>query len=555
MTSLRLRNSLWFLLMISVWLLPGVIGRDPWKADEAYTYGLVLNIIETGDCVVPMLGGEPFMQKPPLMFIMAAGLGRALGPVIGLESAIRLPTVLFLGLTLLCLGLASRELNGEGKGWLAPVLFAGCIGHFHELHMLITDVALVSGFAIALYGLALVPRRPWVSGLITGTGIGVAFMSKGLLGPGVIGVTMLLLFCCRTWRSRPYLISCVATGLALLPWALLWPGLLYARSPELFNTWFLDNNWGRFLGASKIGVANRLGLDDSRYNFFLASLWFAWPALPLGLWGLWKQKREGFTKPGVQLPLLCLLVILTTLTLSRNGRPLYALPILVPAALLGARGVGWLSERFSTAVHAFCFATFGLALGVCWLGWMAQVTEWPGAIWQRLHVQFPDYHPAFGLCAFLVALAFTFGWVTWMLCQKKDAPVNAAVNWLLGVSGVYLLAMTLWLPLAESNMSFRHLTSLRQALPAGHGCIASIGLAEAPRAMLHYWAGVKTLRTEVSMQTDCDLLLIQSDARSEQGRAAPKGYWELIWQEIHSQKDLFRLYRKTTPPGLVSPRN
>jgi 4-amino-4-deoxy-L-arabinose transferase-like glycosyltransferase len=50
-----------FLLLVAVWLLPGLIGRDPWKADEAYTYGLVLHIIETGDHVVPTLAGEPFL--------------------------------------------------------------------------------------------------------------------------------------------------------------------------------------------------------------------------------------------------------------------------------------------------------------------------------------------------------------------------------------------------------------------------------------------------------------------------------------------------------------
>jgi hypothetical protein len=66
---------------------------------------------------------------------------------------------------------------------------------------------------------------------------------------------------------------------------------------------------------------------------------------------------------------------------------------------------------------------------------------------------------------------------------------------------------------------------------------------------------VKTLRTEVNKQADCDLLLVQSDVRSEKGRAVPAGSWELLWQEVHSQKELFRLYRKATSQGPVSPRN
>jgi 4-amino-4-deoxy-L-arabinose transferase-like glycosyltransferase len=541
-----------FLVVASTWLLAGVVGRDPWKADEAYTYGLVLNIMETGDCVVPMLGGEPFVQKPPLMYITAAGLGKALGPLVGLETAMRLATVLFNSLTLLCLGLAGRELYGKGKGWLAPVLFMGCLGHFHELHMLITDVALVSGFAIALYGLAFARRRPWVAGLIAGTGIGVAFMSKGLLGPGLIGVTMALLFGFRSWRSKQYLIACAAAALAVLPWILIWPWLLWTRSPELFSTWLLDNNLGRFLGASGIGIANRLGLDDSRYNFFLAALWFAWPALPLGLWALWKEKGQALTAPTVQLPLLCLLVTLTVLTLSRNGRTLYALPALVPAALLGVRGFGWLSPGYARAVHGLCFGAFGLGLGALWLGWIAQMTGWPPIVWQRVHGAFPEFRPAFGLGAFLVALLFTVAWATWMWRQQRDARINTALNWLLGVTGVYLLLMTLWLPLAESNMSYRHLASLRQALPPGEHRIASTRLGEVQRAMFHYWAGVKTLRTELKQPGDCDLLLIQGDVRAVGGHQAPAGSWVLIWEQVHSQKELFRLFLRSVPASTVN---
>ena len=140
-----------------------------------------------------------------------------------------------------------------------------------------------------------------------------------------------------------------------------------------------------------------------------------------------------------------------------------------------------------------------------------------------------------------------------MLRQNKNAPANTAVNWLLGVSGSYLLVMTLWLPLAEFDMSFRHLTSLRQALPAGYNCIASHGLQEVERAMVHYWAGVKTRRLELGGPADCDLLLVQGDVRTPEGRTAPAGPWIQIWQNVHSQKALFRLYRKATDQDSISP--
>ena len=80
-------------VLIVAWMLPGLFGRDPWKADEAYTFGLVLHIIETGDHLVPTLAGEPFLQKPPLFFSTAAVFVKAFGSFLGFGNAARLANV------------------------------------------------------------------------------------------------------------------------------------------------------------------------------------------------------------------------------------------------------------------------------------------------------------------------------------------------------------------------------------------------------------------------------------------------------------------------------
>src|SRR5258708_19976731 len=64
--------------LISAWMLFGLFGRDPWKPDEAYTFGVVNHIVQTGDWVVPHLAGEPFMEKPPLFFVTSAAFIRLL---------------------------------------------------------------------------------------------------------------------------------------------------------------------------------------------------------------------------------------------------------------------------------------------------------------------------------------------------------------------------------------------------------------------------------------------------------------------------------------------
>ena len=187
MTIIHKLNKFWLLaLLILAWLLPGLIGRDPWKADEPYTVGLVWHIVETGDWVVPTLGGEPFMEKPPVYFITAACFTKCFSWLLAPHEAARLASAFFLGITLLCVGLASRRWYGDGKGQIAALLLMGCVGLIHTAHFLITDNALLAGFAVALYGLSLCGTRPWLGGIWLGTGTGLAFMAKGILGPAFL---------------------------------------------------------------------------------------------------------------------------------------------------------------------------------------------------------------------------------------------------------------------------------------------------------------------------------------------------------------------------------
>ena len=42
-------------LLAAAWILPGLLGHDPWKPDEAYTFGLIYSALKNGDWLVPML--------------------------------------------------------------------------------------------------------------------------------------------------------------------------------------------------------------------------------------------------------------------------------------------------------------------------------------------------------------------------------------------------------------------------------------------------------------------------------------------------------------------
>lgn len=51
-------------LMLCAYFVAGTFWRAPWKADEPYSFGIVINIIERGDWVIPNVAFEPFVENP-----------------------------------------------------------------------------------------------------------------------------------------------------------------------------------------------------------------------------------------------------------------------------------------------------------------------------------------------------------------------------------------------------------------------------------------------------------------------------------------------------------
>ena len=61
------------------------------------------------------------------------------------------------------------------------------------------------------------------------------------------------------------------------------------------------------------------------------------------------------------------------------------------------------------------------------------------------------------------------------------------------------------------------------------GGLASHGLGESERGMLHYYAGIKTVRIEVNNNASCDLVLVQGVKNAPLSWWAQHG-WETRWQ-------------------------
>jgi 4-amino-4-deoxy-L-arabinose transferase-like glycosyltransferase len=530
--------------IVGLWVLSGLVGHEPWRSDEAHHFGVVYQMLQSGDWVVPMLAGEPYVRNPPLEVMTSALLATLLQPVMPLHDGARLATGLYMGLTLLFVGAAGRELLGRGQGWLAPLSLLGSVGLLLPAHFIVPDIPQLAGVALALFGWALALSRPaWYGGLALGTGLGIAFLAKGFFGPICLLLTAGLLPVAHSaWRTRRYAVVLLLAALAALPWFAIWPALFHQRAPDLFHTWLWTDNFGRVVSDDPPWPPDRPG-------YYLAILpWFAFPTLPLALWGIWSE-RSRWREPRIALPLVLTVSLLGVLSISDTARDVLALPVLVPLSLLAVVGLLHLPRSPSNAFWWFSMLFMSGLVLMTWFEWTALEIGVPAARhrhWLRLQPNYAPHVDAFVVAAALALTAFWF----WFLARARRGAERPLTVWATGVAVVWAMAAAMFMRYVDADKTYRPvMLDLARALPPGHHCVSSHNLGDTQRAMLHYYAGALTYREGIPGRSrHCDVLLVQG---APANMYVPGQEWTQIWEgaRVGERRELFRLYRRIGPPA------
>lgn len=516
-----------FLFLVVIYLLPGLIGHDPWKQDETYIFGIIQHLLESGDWVVPTVAGEPFMEKPPLYYWVAAAFSRLLSPWLPLHDGARLATGFFMAITCCALGWTARQWWGYGRGRYAVLALLSCLGIVLYGHLMLTDIPIVTGFSITLAGFVLARTHALLAGLLLATGVGIGFLGKGMLAVGVIGLTAVLLpIFFRDWRKRTYLHTLSVAAVAALPWLLIWPTALYLRSPILFRDWFWFNNVGRFIGFSvaKLGAPHKSG-------YWLHTLpWFTFPVLPLALATLWKQRATALQQAPVQCTVVMSAVMMIVLSVSASARPNYALPLLAPLAVLAAPMATAVPRRIDITWDWASRILFGSLAAIVWTVWAGMIAHGHPPAWPFLTGYLPpDFNLSTSLDDVAAACALTI-FAAIAMTRLRTIPARGLTSWVVGLTLCWALISMLWLPWIDFAKSYRSVfVKMHNAMPEKHRCIASAGLGESERAMLRYVLGYNTQRREVSADANCDLLLINGLA-STPPTDLDSTRWKLIWE-------------------------
>jgi 4-amino-4-deoxy-L-arabinose transferase-like glycosyltransferase len=424
---------------------------------------------------------------------------------------------LYVGIALIFTGLTGRELFGKDQGWAAAVILIGCLGMLINAHLMSTDLGMLTGSAMMLYGYALSARKPVLAGLLLGTGLGIGFMTKGFIAPVLFLLISTALLSFSAWRTRRYFTVLALALLFASPWLSIWPVLLFQRSPILFMEWAWHSNLGNWLEYSREA-------NTSSFVFYFKMLpWFAWPALPIALWAIWDSRKKVLQQRESQLLLVSFVVMLASLSLVPYSEEIFALPMLLPISLLATMALPRVRRGAANALDRFGIITFGIIAILLWWGWEGLIVGNNTRISRWLRAYQSEFVPTFDLLSFCIALAVTFIWIVFVWRVGRSIR-RSVINWAAGVTLLWVLLMTLWLPWLDFNKSYRTMvTSLAAALPEKHGCLASRYLGDGQKAMLEYFGNILTIP---GGEFNCDLLLTQGNlSRSDQ----QQGDWKTLW--------------------------
>ena len=289
---------------------------------------------DTGDWITPRLWGEPWFEKPALLYWMTAtGFRAGLDP----DLAPRLPVAIVSVAFLICFFVALQREFGDRAAFYATVMLGTSAGWLAFSHVAVTDLPMSAALAGAMLAVMSGRGRAFAGALL-----GLAVLAKGLVP------LALFLPALWFWRKRvPDLLVLLTVAVAVAtPWYVL---VTLRNGAPFLEEFFWKHHFERFLtGALQ---------HEQPFWFYLPIFvagFFPWSPLLLLLFEnrIYKDQRVMFLLGWLAWGFLFFSV-------SRNKLPGYLLPLFPPAAAL--IGIA-LAEAKSRTVKMVCLIAACAAL-------------------------------------------------------------------------------------------------------------------------------------------------------------------------------------------------
>jgi 4-amino-4-deoxy-L-arabinose transferase-like glycosyltransferase len=336
------RLFLVFLAVLTLVLLTYRLDGTPFRGlyDDSNRSLIARNMVDSGNWLVATFNDRPLHTKPPLMYWMAASIGKLTGRSDELPG--NLTSAISMFLVVMATYWAGRNLFGS-----RPALWAGLL--LVTMHLFLAmgrqallDTVMMAGFALAFGSLIHLAfsgtphQSRWWSA--TALGLGISFLTKG---PVVLPVFLLIWIplMVQQPRTRPgtsqVFLSVGLIALITLPW----PIALLRQAPEAAEVW-KSEFFGRFGDGQQF-----LDWTQKPFWFYLADLYNTLPWTLLLPWAVFVAIRERHD-PRYRLLLWWAVGGLVFFSLaSATKRSYYLLPIYPAFALIIAGGWDWLVRQ------------------------------------------------------------------------------------------------------------------------------------------------------------------------------------------------------------------
>lgn len=192
-------------------------------------------MVLTGNYTQAQVDYQQFWEKPPLFFWLQSSAMRIFGIN---EFAARFPNAVCGILTLMLLFAIGKKLKDEKFAWLWVLTYAGSILPQFYFKSGIIDPWFNLFMFIGIYAFAEYAqnkfRLKWL--FISGLAAGLAVLTKGPVGIGIVGLTIGIYYIVNRFRNFPPILHIVYyvffIGLSILPWVVI--------EVAQNGTWFLS---------------------------------------------------------------------------------------------------------------------------------------------------------------------------------------------------------------------------------------------------------------------------------------------------------------------------
>lgn len=349
------------------------LNYELFEPDETRYAQISLEMYKSGDWIVPTFRGEPFFDKPPLLYWLTTVAYSAFGVH---EWTARLPSACAAFLTVILLFVWGRRLLGDAAAWCGAailLLSAGfpVAGRFVVLDALLT--CCVAATFLATANACLYHRRSWLWFAVAGVTLALGVLTKGPLAM-VLCLPPLIVY---GWLyQRRDLIDLRVAALMVVPtlvMALPWFIAITGGEDEFAGHFFWKHNLVRFFNAFDHQEPWWFYLPVLLLGMFPCSLLF--PGLASYLFSRSAEQRQ---HRGAELGFFCLAVvwIVGFFSMSTCKLPTYILPALPPLSLilgkafadtvLSTQAASWakqFSERLANPLATFFVISAVAAIG------------------------------------------------------------------------------------------------------------------------------------------------------------------------------------------------